>query len=200
MKIIGICGSSGSGKSMVCRFFSENGISVLDCDEIYHKLVETASDCLYEIGENFGTDLIEGGTLDRKKLGNIVFSDSEKLKLLNKISHRHVMNELTKQIERFSKKGFSACVIDAPMLFEAGLDNRCDVIIAVISDLNLQLQRISRRDGINPDIAKKRIDNQISNEMLRERCDFVIENNGTYEELKLQCEKLLNTILTAKGE
>lgn len=104
MKIIGLCGSSGSGKSTVCKYFFERGFPVLDCDEIYHHLVESPSDCLVEIGERFGTHLIQNNRLDRVKLGNIVFCDPEKLAILNEISHRHVIFELEKRISDFAKK------------------------------------------------------------------------------------------------
>lgn len=200
MKIIGICGSSGSGKSTACKYFQENGIPVLDCDKIYHELVESPSECLTEIGETFGKDLIQNNSLNRKKLGNIVFQDPAKLALLNEISHRHVILELEKRIQDFSKKDQNACIIDAPMLFESGLDKRCDVVIAVISDEKIQIRRICERDGIDEASAKKRLQNQKNAEVLKELADFVIVNNGTYQELLLQCEQTRNKIFTEKGE
>lgn len=200
MKIVGICGSSGSGKSTVSKYFQEHGIPVLDCDKIYHTLVESPSDCLAEIGEKFGNDLIQNGYLDRKKLGNIVFQNREKLEILNEISHRHVILELEKRIAEFSKSNLKSCIIDAPLLFESGLDKRCDAIIAVISDEKQQIKRICERDGIDEASAKIRIHNQKDANTLSELADFVIHNNGTYEELLLQCEKIRNKIFTKKGE
>ena len=200
MKIIGICGSSGSGKSTVCKIFAKKNIPVLDCDVIYHRLVNAPSDCLTEIGETFGKDLIVEHKLDRKKLGKIVFADRGKLELLNKISHRHVFLELQKSTDQFRAEGYQACVIDAPMLFEAKLDDYCDLVIAVVSEEEKQIERICLRDGICAEEAKKRLKNQIPAKTLKEKADFIIENNDTHEALELQSETLINTILNEKGE
>ncbi len=200
MKIIGICGSSGSGKSTVCLCFEKLGIPILDCDKIYHELVEKPSDCLSEIGEVFGSDLIENGYLDRKKLGKIVFNDRKKLDLLNRISHLHVKLQLKKRMLELSAESYPACIIDAPMLFEAGLDRSCDAVIAVVADQKVQLSRICARDCIDEESATLRLSNQISSEELKTRADFVIENNGTLSDLEVQCNKVLNLILTTEGE
>lgn len=195
MKIIGICGSSGSGKSTVCDYFDELGVPILDCDRIYHELVNTPSDCLAEIISEFGQDFLKDGRLDRKKLGKIVFSDPMKLSRLNEISHRHVKLKLEQEFEKMSNEGFSACVIDAPMLFEAELDKRCDAVIAVVADEAAQIQRICVRDGIDVQNAMKRLANQISATELMERADYVIKNHGTLEDLKNNSQKILNIIL-----
>lgn len=200
MKIIGICGSSGSGKSTVSNFFRESGFPVLDCDEIYHALVEAPSPCLNEIGENFGADLIQNGRLDRVKLGSIVFQDPDKLKLLNEISHRHVISELEKKISGFKQQNLAACFIDAPMLFEAGLDQRCDLVIAVVCDKSKQIERICARDGIDEACAEKRLANQKKPDELMAMADYVLTNNGTKQELIQQCEWLKKTIFFEKGE
>lgn len=195
MKIIGICGSSGSGKSSLSHVFQENNIKVFDCDEIYHALVNAPSSCLDEIASTFGNDVIQNGRLDRKRLSEIVFSDREKLVKLNEISHRHVIYELEKEIEALKIKNAKACAIDAPMLFEAKLERRCDVVVAVIADEKVQIDRIMQRDGIDAERAKKRLANQIPNEELKRRADYVIENNGSREELRNKCCELLSAIL-----
>ncbi len=199
MKVIGICGSTGSGKSTVCQILSRRGFQVLDCDEIYHNLVENPTDCLNEIGNEFGKELIAGGKLDRKKLGKIVFSDSEKLTKLNKISHFYVLKEIKKLLETFRKNGEKCCLIDAPMLFEAGLDKWCDFVCAVVSNSSLQIERVCKRDHISTEEAKKRLCNQISEKSLREKSDFVIENSGDYDFIEKQCDVLLQKISLLKG-
>ena len=195
MKIIGVCGSSGSGKSTFTRCFSQLGFPVFNCDEIYHDLVNSPSDCLTEIGESFGTELIKNGFLDRKKLGEIVFSDKEKLSKLNTISHRHVIAFIEEQIERLTKNDEKFCVIDAPLLFESGLDKRCDLVVAVVSEENAQIERICLRDGIDFDRAKKRIQNQISSEKLKKLADVTIENNGSCDELYEKCKEFITSIM-----
>ena len=194
MKRIGICGSSGSGKSTVCDAFRNQGIPVLDCDQIYHEMVSYPSDCLREIGERFGSEYVKGGFLDRKKLGPVVFADLNKLKLLNEISHRHVISFVEKKTEALEKNGCAMCVIDAPLLFESGLDQRCDAVIAVISDEELKISRICARDGIDRQAAKKRISSQLSDKELRNKADFIIENNGTVKDLLETCKLLIESL------
>ncbi|MBQ3074578.1 MAG: dephospho-CoA kinase [Clostridia bacterium] len=200
MKILGICGSSGSGKSSVSEYFRELGFPVLDCDLIYHNLVDAPSDCLTEIGKNFGFDLIKSGKLDRKRLGEIVFTDPIKLKLLNEITHRHVIRCLEGRITRLSQEGFKACLIDAPMLFEARLDRRCDQVIAVIADRETKIRRICARDGIDRQSAEIRIDHQLPDAELIKRSDYVIENSGSLNELRKRCDELLTVLFIKKGE
>lgn len=200
MKIIGICGSSGAGKSTVCSYFEQFGFAILDCDAIYHELVNAPSDCLTELGKNFGEDLIEGGRLDRNKLGQIVFSDKNKLRKLNEISHRHVKLQLEKEIKRLKASDVEAAIIDAPMLFEAELDKRCDLVIAVISDEASQLSRICERDGIGREKALKRLSNQISADELIKKANIIIENKGDLSDLQNQCKEIKEIILGTEGE
>ncbi len=194
MKIIGICGNSGSGKSTVSRFFEENNLPVLDCDIIYHRLVDAPSTCLDEIAKHFGKDVISSGQLDRKKLSAIVYNDRNKMLLLNEISHRHVKEQLEESIKQMEKENVKGCVIDAPMLFEANLDQRCDYVIAVVADDEVKFRRLKLRDNIDPEVAKKRISNQISDEELKSRANIIIENNGTQEELHKKCIEVLKSI------
>ncbi len=195
MRIIGLCGTSGSGKSTVCRIFKEHNISVLDCDEIYHDLVNAPSDCLNAIGQHFGSHLIEGGKLNRKALKEIVFSDSKSLADLNSISHRYVKVELKARLEELKQKNEKICIIDAPMFFEANLDAWCDAVCAVISDPKMQIKRICERDGISKEEAKIRIQKQTSPQILMQRADFIIQNDGNLRNLEEKCIDLIPTLM-----
>ncbi len=197
MIIVGICGSSGSGKSTVGLIFQGFGAAFFDCDKIYHDLVSAPSECLNAIGERFGYDLIQNGSLDRKKLSDIVFSDPLALSELNQITHRFVLDALRELIDAERKKDAPMCVIDAPLFFEAGLEKWCDFVIAVISDEKQQLHRIHRRDGISEDLARLRIQSQIGNDELIARSQFVIENTGSILDLELQCNNIYQTLRKA---
>lgn len=194
MRIIGICGQSGSGKSTFASLFQKRNIPVLDCDEIYHKLINSPSLCLNEIGKQFGMHLIKNNSLDRKSLGKIVFSDSEQLAKLNQISHYYVLDELKKSINDLESKGELACVIDAPMLFEAGLEKWCDVTCCVVATKELQLDRICKRDHITVREAESRLFNQAKSEELLKKCTFIVYNNGDILDLENQFYRILNQL------
>lgn len=199
MKVVGICGSSGSGKSSLCEMLSYRGYPVLDCDKIYHSLVNKPSECLDEICRAFGQHLCVEGRLDRKELGKIVFASPEKLSYLNEISHRHVLNQIKKDLTRLEEQKKAFCFIDAPMLFESGLDKMCDFICAVISDPAVQISRVCERDHISKAEALKRLENQIPENILREKADFVVENNTDLNGIEAQCEILIDRIMNLKG-
>lgn len=200
MFIIGLCGQSGSGKSSVCEILTEFGVKVLDCDKIYHELIHSPSECQKAISLEFGNDLVENGVLNRAKLRNIVFSNEEKRRKLNEISHFYVIKRLEDLIKLFENNGEKMCIIDAPLLFEAKLNERCNVVCAVVSDFSEQIRRICNRDGIDPEAAKERLSKQISVEELTERSDFIIQNTSDYASLKIECENLLKYCKTKLGE
>ncbi len=190
MVVLGICGSSGSGKSSVCRILETLGAEILDCDQIYHQITSHPSPCLQAIEKEFGSDVVCGGRLDRNKLGEIVFLNREKMQTLNRLSHHFVKKELADSIDRFRSGKKKCCVIDAPLLLEAGLDSWCDHTICVTAETGLKLQRIMQRDGVTLEAAKRRLDFQISDEELRQKCEFCIDNNGDFETLQKECRRI----------
>ena len=192
--ILGLCGSSGSGKSTVAHIFSENGFFVLDCDMIYHELVSARTPCLSAIEREFGREVIKDNTLNRSILRKIVFSDKFKLERLNQISHHFVKLELTSRINSLREEGMKLFLIDAPMLFEANLEKSCDFVLGVVSTPESQIARICKRDGITIEAAKMRLSNQHTKSYLEERCDAIIENNGDLLELENRCLTVLERI------
>jgi dephospho-CoA kinase len=183
MMVIGICGRSGSGKSTVCRVFSDHKIAVLDCDVIYHELINFPSPCLDAVRERFGDAVVCDGRLDRTVLKNIVFHNKEALLDLNRITHRFVLDELSKRIQSLRENGWKACVIDAPLFFEANLQTWCDVVCGVVSKDEIQIERICARDGISREEAVLRLNGQISRDEIYSRCDHIIENTGDIDQL-----------------
>ena len=178
MKILGLCGGSGSGKSLVCKCFLKHGIVSIDADKVYHELVSSNSDCLVELTNEFGNSILTSGTLDRRELARIVFSDPSKLERLNQITHKHILGRIRNMITDYEEKGYNGVIVDAPLLFESGFDKECDFIACVCADKDIRVKRITSRDNISNEDALIRISKQIPDEILREKCNFVIENNG----------------------
>ncbi len=193
MKVIGLTGPSGAGKGEVATLFATMGFPVLDADEIYHALLVPPSRCLEELVVRFGEGILfHDGTLNRKALGEIVFSDSVALSELNSISHNYVMIDVRRQLDALARSGICATVFDAPQLFEAGADRLCDAVVSVLASRELRIKRIMARDGIGEEAARKRMDAQHSDEFFRTHSTYVIENNGLIEELAPQVRQILS--------
>lgn len=195
MRVIGLCGRSGSGKSQLCKIAMKHGIKVVDCDKVYRELVSYKSDCLLEIAEHFGNDVIKNSALDRRYLAPIVFSDQNKLNLLNKITHKHITAEIKNIFSNFSNSDI--VILDAPTLFESGLNSICDFIIAVVADDSVAIQRIVKRDNISEAEAIARLSNQKTISFFDENCDCVIHNNSTLEDFEKEAEKLIRRMKEA---
>ena len=193
MLVIGITGPTRSGKGEVSRIFSSHGLPVLDADVIYHQLLNPPSPCLNDLVCSFGNEILNpDGTLNRRALGNIVFTDARALETLNHISHRFVMEEIRRRLEQYRAYGVQAAVLDAPQLFEAGANADCNIIVAVLADPDLRMDRIMRRDGIAEDAAFRRMSAQKSDEFFRKHADYVIENNGNTDQLIPAVRRILS--------
>lgn len=178
MLVIGLTGPSGAGKSTVGAQFASFGIPVLDADQIYRELLVPPSECLSELVAHFGNRILTAdGTLDRRTLGSIVFSDTQALEGLNQIAHRHVLKEARKRLRRLHDEGIPAAVFDAPQLFESGADRDCNIIVSVLASEELRLHRILLRDRISEQAALQRIHAQKSDRFFRTHSDYVIENH-----------------------
>ena len=180
--ILGITGGTGCGKTTLLRCIEEQGGLILDCDAIYHELLKTDKTLLNAIEARF-PGCVENGVLQRKKLGNLVFSDETALHDLNQITHRAVKAEVQRRLEE--KPALAA--IDAIGLFEGGLAALCDVTVAVTAPEEDRIRRLMARDGIDRDYAKRRIDAQKSPEWFREKCDYCLENAGTQADFQKTC-------------
>lgn len=187
--IIGITGGTGSGKSTLLQLIAEKGGMVLDCDTIYHQLLQTDASLLAAIEQVFpGT--VTNGVLDRKKLGAIVFNDEAALQKLNRITHAAVKQEVLRCLENRPQ----LAAIDAIGLFEGNLAELCDVTVAVIAPENDRIQRIMARDGISEEYAQSRIAAQHPDDWFISRCHRVLENNGTQAEFTAKCIAFLGNL------
>ncbi len=200
MLVIGLTGPTGSGKGTVAEHFRSLGLPVINADAVYHSLLVPPSQCLDELTARFGRDILfSDGTLNRRALGDIVFSNAEALADLNTITHRHVMQKIRAELERLRTESTRAAVIDAPQLFEAGAERDCNIIVSVLADARLRLERIMWRDGIDAETASRRMAAQKSDEFFRTHSDYVIENNENPELLLFAVRRILSEtgVLTA---
>ena len=180
--ILGITGGSGCGKTTLLKQVQALGGLVLDCDEIYHRLLREDEALLRAIGARFPGTVSEG-TLQRKKLGQLVFSDPQALEDLNRITHTAVKREVLRLLEEKPK----LAAIDAIALFEGGLGELCDVTVAVTAPREDRVKRLMAREGIPREYAEKRLDAQHSSEWFRERCDYVLDNSGNLIDFQAKC-------------
>lgn len=190
--IIGLTGGSGTGKSSACEFFKKKGFLILDLDKVSRKVCQKGEKCLDEIVDFFGNDILnENGELIRRKLGDIVFSDKEKLEILNKITHKYLIEETRNFISANEDKNI---VLDAAVLFEAGAQKLCTHTLCVLSSFENRLKRIIERDGISQESARNRILSQPDDDFYLSRCDAYVYNNSSVEELFNQLEKCFGGI------
>lgn len=183
VKIIGVCGKSGSGKGYVCNTFIKYNVPCIDTDLVYRELLDIeGSPCLCQIVSEFGNCVLDHeGKLNRRSLANIVFSDKsgEKLSRLNEITHKYILGETLSKIEAYSKDGYGAVIIDAPVLFESRFNELCDLIFCIIAPYDILIERICERDKRSESEAKARLENQIDTEELIRLSNDTIVNDGT---------------------
>ena len=187
--IIGITGGTGCGKTTLLKAIEAAGGLVLDCDAVYHELLATDAALLSAIEARFpGT--VENGILQRKKLGAIVFSDKNALEALNRITHSAIKAEILRRLETAP----SLAAIDAIALFEGGLAELCDVTVAVTAPPEDRVRRLMLRDGISGAYARSRIAAQHEEGWFRQRCGYVLENNGNLDAFATKCLAFLRDI------
>lgn len=190
MKILGLTGGSGTGKSAACTAFARLGCGVIDADATYRTLCDTCEPMLKEIQNVFGDVFSTDGKLDRKKLGAIVFADAQKLQQLNAITHPYIRQAARDAFAAYSKRGCLLCIYDAPVLFEGQMETLCDKTCAVLAARNTRIARIVARDAITEEYAALRIDAQKDDAFYRERCDYVVQNDADLDTLYTQVRRI----------
>jgi dephospho-CoA kinase len=178
MRIIGVTGPTGSGKTVLTEYFSDLGVPTIDADELYHSMLIPPSPCLDAIREVFGDIVIaEDGSLDRVALSGIVFNSHDKLELLNSTVLGIVIEKIREIISKFESEGHTTVVVDAPTLIESGFHKECDVMVTVIAPLEDRVLRISARDGIDEQRARERVSAQKPDSFYTDPADIVIIND-----------------------
>ncbi|HLR68433.1 dephospho-CoA kinase [Virgibacillus alimentarius] len=192
--IIGLTGSIASGKSTVSLMFDDFDIPVIDADKLAREVVDPGEKAYEAIIHKFGPGILrEDKTLDRKKLGAIVFADEQKRMQLNEIVHPAIREKMLKHRDAYIKSDEKCVVLDIPLLFENKLTNYVDKTLVVYVDENVQLERLMEREGFSKQEAKQRIQAQIPNKEKAKLADAIIDNNGTKHHSYEQLEKLLRT-------
>ena len=177
MKVIGITGSSGSGKTTVSKILSEKlNAKTINADEVVKEMQTLGTKYYEEIVETFGEEiLLEDGTLNRKLIAEIIFQDELKKQELDNLTYKYVVEEIKSQVKN-SKEQY--VIIDAPLLIEGKLNEICNTVIAVVSCKEEQIKRICKRDNIDEENAKIRLEAQKDNEFYKMNADYIVENDG----------------------
>lgn len=193
--VVGLTGQTGAGKSIVSNLLVNRGYRVIDADIVARQVVDKGAKCLIDLVLAFGIEILEAdGTLNRRKLGALVFSDKAKRAELNKITFPYIQEEILMQIGQLRQKEDTPIFLDAPTLLESGSDAFCDKVVSVIAPLELRMQRIVSRDQLSRQEAENRIGSQHDDAYYTSRSDFVIHNGGDLSELRVQVLEMLNKV------
>lgn len=192
MRVIGITGSSGSGKTTICNIIKNlYNSEILDADKVAKELSSNInSDYYKEMVKLFGKEcLLENKMINRKKVAEIIYSDDEKRSKLNDLTFNYVVEKMKKDLSNIKDKDY--VIIDAPLLYEAGVDKLCDKVIAVVAESKNKVKRICLRDGIDENFAKKRLKIQNEDNFYIEKADYVIYNNKDINNLEESIKMIL---------
>ncbi|MFD1638966.1 dephospho-CoA kinase [Evansella tamaricis] len=190
--IIGLTGGIATGKSTVSKMIKERGLPVVDADVIAKKVVLPGEVGYRWIVDYFGKEILtDSMTIDRKKLGTIIFNDAEKRKRLNEIVHPEVRKEMKRQTEELLARGFETIIQDIPLLIESKLEGTVDKILLVYVPEKVQLERLMERDNSTKEEALSRIRSQIPIDEKKNYASAILHNDGTISETEKQLDKLL---------
>ena len=198
--IIGLTGMSGAGKTTACSIFRESGWAVVDCDIVSREVVRRGKPALLEIAEHFGNEiLLPDGTLDRRRLGNLIFSDESRRNELNTVIYPYISYEIIRSAAEYIKNGSRFVLIDAPTLFESGADGLCDKIVSVTAPIDMCITRIMKRDGLTYEQAENRLKSQHLEDFYRAKSDFCVRNDSDNVHLKQEIGTIIKDITAQYG-
>lgn len=197
MKVIGLTGGIGSGKSTVSQFLAELGATIIDADKAGHAAIKSGTEVWHEVVAAFGRRILNSnGEVDRKKLGEIVFGKPELLSRLNQIVHPRILEMVKSQIEAYERRGIEVVILEVPLLLEAGWASRVDEVWVTVAPESTVLARLKKRTGLSQEQALARIGAQMSNEERVKHADVVITTDCSLDELKVKVEELWEGLCT----
>ena len=202
VKVVGLTGGIGTGKSTAAEYLKKKGFAHIDADQIGRDITADGSPMLPVLDSIFGPTgeygiegfdiLREDGSLDRKALASIVFTDMNKKLKLDEVMFKAIIAETKRLVEVYSQDDPVGILIDAPLLFEAGLDKECDLVLLIVADMDVRIHRVCARDGATEQEVRNRINSQMSDEEKISRSHVVVDNSGSLEELEKQLEEFFS--------
>lgn len=194
LKVIGITGGTGCGKTTALRELEAMGALIIDCDALYHDMLKTNVKMLADIERSFPGTVIDG-FLDRKALGATVFSNEAALEDLNAITHHYIGLEVSKKLSEWAMRGGKTAAIDAIALIESGLAEKCCAVVGIVAEKATRIERIMKRDGISYEYAMMRVNAQYPNEYFEQKCEYVLHNDGSEQSFRKECKNLFKEVL-----
>lgn len=180
--VIGVTGPTGSGKGYVCKFLQDLGFAWIDTDKIAREITLPGSGILDTLAHEFGADILKpDGSLDRSLLAQKSFSSRENQSRLNQITHPEIIRRSLKQAQNAADEGCTGVLLDAPLLFESGMDRECDEIVAVLAPADIRLKRILERDFLTPEQARSRMEIQHTDDFYTARANYIVRSYAPFE-------------------
>ena len=197
MIVIGITGGIGTGKTTASDYLEEQGFAVIDADQIGRELTADGQPILAEIRDRFGC-VTDGGAegnglvLDRKAMADLVFNNKEIKEEYDQLIHAEIIEQIDRDIEELSKTDAKGILLDAPLLFEANINDRCDVVILITADMDERIGRVSLRDDADEEDIQDRINSQFSDDEKARSSDFIVDNSGEPEDMYRQLDDIVD--------